>query len=143
MYEKIFGLVSDVTLLELSNTNTKLLRELNEKAPGTFQHSMQVASLSEAAANEIGANSMLVRTGALYHDIGKMLNPMYFIENQSTGVNPHNDLSPKDSAYIIIDMLLKELSLQKKIVCQIELLTLLERITERVWCIIFIRKNKN
>ena len=95
IYEKIFGLVSDVTLLELSNTNTKLLRELNEKAPGTFQHSMQVANLAEAAANEIGANSMLVRTGALYHDIGKMLNPMYFIENQSTGVNPHNDLSPE------------------------------------------------
>ena len=82
IYEKVFGLVSDVTLLELSNTNTKLLRELNEKAPGTFQHSMQVANLAEAAANEIGANSMLVRTGALYHDIGKMLNPMYFIENQ-------------------------------------------------------------
>ena len=78
MYEKIFGLVSDVTLLELSNTNSKLLRALNEKAPGTFQHSMQVANLAEAAANEIGANSMLARTGALYHDIGKMLNPMYF-----------------------------------------------------------------
>lgn len=114
MYEKIFGLVSDVTLLELSNTNTKLLRELNEKAPGTFQHSMQVASLSEAAANEIGANSMLVRTGALYHDIGKMLNPMYFIENQSTGVNPHNDLSPKDSARIIIDHVIKGIELAKE-----------------------------
>lgn len=114
MYEKIFGLVSDVTLLELSNTNTKLLRELNEKAPGTFQHSMQVANLAEAAANEIGANSMLVRTGALYHDIGKMLNPMYFIENQSTGVNPHNDLSPKDSALIIIDHVIKGIELAKK-----------------------------
>jgi len=114
MYEKIFGLVSDVTLLELSNTNTKLLRELNEKAPGTFQHSMQVANLAEAAANEIGANSMLVRTGALYHDIGKMLNPMYFIENQSTGVNPHNDLSPKDSAQIIINHVIKGIELAKK-----------------------------
>ena len=114
MYEKIFGLVSDVTLLELSNTNTKLLRELNEKAPGTFQHSMQVANLAEAAANEIGANSMLVRTGALYHDIGKMLNPMYFIENQSTGVNPHNDLSPKDSAYIIINHVIKGIELAKE-----------------------------
>lgn len=113
MYEKIFGLVSDVTLLELSNTNTKLLRELNEKAPGTFQHSMQVANLAEAAANEIGANSMLVRTGALYHDIGKMLNPMYFIENQSTGVNPHNDLSPRDSATIIIDHVIKGIELAK------------------------------
>ncbi|WP_299063769.1 HDIG domain-containing metalloprotein [uncultured Polaribacter sp.] len=114
MYEKVFGLVSDVTLLELSNTNTKLLRELNEKAPGTFQHSMQVANLAEAAANEIGANSMLVRTGALYHDIGKMLNPMYFTENQSTGVNPHNDLSPRDSAKIITDHVIKGIELAKK-----------------------------
>ena len=114
MYEKIFGLVSDVTLLELSNTNTKLLRELNEKAPGTFQHSMQVANLAEAAANEIGANSMLARTGALYHDIGKMLNPMYFIENQSTGVNPHNDLSPRDSATIIIEHVIKGIELAKE-----------------------------
>tara|TARA_B110000003_G_scaffold34355_1_gene31712 strand:- start:239 stop:2302 length:2064 start_codon:yes stop_codon:yes gene_type:complete len=113
-YEKMFGLVSDVTLLELSNTNTKLLRELNEKAPGTFQHSMQVANLAEAAANEIGANSMLVRTGALYHDIGKILNPMYFIENQSTGVNPHNDLSPKDSARIIINHVIKGIELAKQ-----------------------------
>jgi hypothetical protein len=113
-YEKMFGLVSDVTLLELSNTNTKLLRELNEKAPGTFQHSMQVANLAEAAANEIGANSMLVRTGALYHDIGKILNPMYFIENQSTGVNPHNDLSPTDSAKIITDHVIKGIELAKQ-----------------------------
>ena len=114
IYEKVFGLVSDVTLLELSNTNTKLLRELNERAPGTFQHSMQVANLAEAAANEIGANSMLVRTGALYHDIGKMANPMYFTENQTTGVNPHNDLSPKDSAKIIIDHVIKGVELAKK-----------------------------
>ncbi|MDB2384883.1 HDIG domain-containing protein [Polaribacter sp.] len=114
IYEKVFGLVSDVTLLELSNTNTKLLRELNEKAPGTFQHSMQVANLSEAAANEIGANSMLVRTGALYHDIGKMLNPQYFTENQSTGVNPHNDLSPRDSSRIITDHVIKGIELAKK-----------------------------
>ena len=114
LYEKIFGLVSDVTLLELSNTNTKLLRELNEKAPGTFQHSMQVANLAEAAANEIGANSMLVRTGALYHDIGKLFNPNYFIENQITGVNPHNDLSPEDSAKIIIDHVIKGVELAKQ-----------------------------
>lgn len=114
IYEKLFGLVSDVTLLELSNTNTKLLRELNEKAPGTFQHSMQVANLAEAAANEIGANSMLVRTGALYHDIGKMLNPKYFIENQSTGVNPHNDLSPRDSSTIITNHVIKGVEVAKK-----------------------------
>ena len=113
-YEKLFGLVSDVTLLELSNTNSKLLRDLNEKAPGTFQHSMQVANLAEAAANEIGANSMLVRTGALYHDIGKMVNPMYFTENQSTGVNPHNDLSPKDSAKIILDHVINGIEIAKK-----------------------------
>lgn len=114
IYEKIFGLVSDVTLLELSNTNSKLLRELNEKAPGTFQHSMQVANLAEAAANEIGANSMLVRTGALYHDIGKMVNPMYFIENQTTGVNPHNDLPPLDSAKIILNHVIKGVEIAKK-----------------------------
>ncbi|WP_299160512.1 HDIG domain-containing metalloprotein [uncultured Tenacibaculum sp.] len=113
-YEKLFGLVSDVTLLELSNTNSKLLRDLNEKAPGTFQHSMQVANLAEAAANEIGANSMLVRTGALYHDIGKMAQPMYFTENQSTGVNPHNDLLPKDSARIILDHVINGIEIAKK-----------------------------
>jgi len=114
IYEKVFGLVSDVSLLELSNTNSKLLRELNEKAPGTFQHSMQVANLAEASANEIGANAMLVRTGALYHDIGKMLNPMYFTENQSTSVNPHNELEPKDSAKIIINHVIKGIELAKK-----------------------------
>lgn len=114
IYEKVFGLVSDVSLLELSNTNSKLLRELNEKAPGTFQHSMQVANLAEASANEIGANAMLVRTGALYHDIGKMLNPMYFTENQTTSVNPHNELQPKDSAKIIIDHVIEGIELAKK-----------------------------
>jgi putative nucleotidyltransferase with HDIG domain len=114
IYEKVFGLVSDVTLLELSNTDTKLLRELNERAPGTFQHSMQVANLAEAAANEIGANSMLVRTGALYHDVGKMVNPMYFTENQTTEVNPHHELSPRDSAKIIIDHVIKGVEIAKK-----------------------------
>jgi len=114
IYEKVFGLVSDVTLLELSNTNSRLLRELNEKAPGTFQHSMQVANLAEAAANEIGANSMLVRTGALYHDIGKISNPQYFTENQATGVNPHNDLSPIDSSRIITNHVITGVELAKK-----------------------------
>ena len=114
IYEKVFNLVSDVSLLELSNTNTKLLRELNEKAPGTFQHSMQVANLAEAAANEIGANAMLVRTGALYHDIGKMSNAMYFTENQTTSVNPHNELPPDDSANIIIDHVLNGIEIAKK-----------------------------
>ena len=114
VFEKLFGLVSDESLKELSNTNSKLLRELAEKAPGTFQHSLQVANLAEAAANEIHANSMLVRTGALYHDIGKMDNPMYFTENQTTNVNPHDDLTPKDSAKIIVGHILKGIELAKK-----------------------------
>ncbi|MCF6180934.1 HDIG domain-containing metalloprotein [Lutibacter sp.] len=114
IFEKLFGLVSDESLKELSNTNNKLLRELAEKAPGTFQHSLQVANLAEASANEVHANSMLVRTGALYHDIGKMLNPMYFTENQSTNVNPHNELTPKDSAKIIINHVIKGIELAKK-----------------------------
>ncbi len=114
VFEKLFGLVSDESLKELSNTNSKLLRELSEKAPGTFQHSLQVANLAEACANEIHANAMLVRTGALYHDIGKMLNPMYFTENQATSVNPHSDLSPKDSAQIIINHIINGIELAKK-----------------------------
>lgn len=114
VYEKVFNLVSDVSLLELSSTNSKLLRGLAEKAPGTFQHSMQVANLAEASANEIGANAMLVRTGALYHDLGKMVNPMYFTENQTTNVNPHNELTPKDSAKIIIDHVIKGIEIAKK-----------------------------
>lgn len=114
IYEKIFGLVSDVSLLELSNTNSVLLRQLAEKAPGTFQHSMQVANLAEASANEIGANAMLVRTGALYHDIGKLQNPMYYTENQLSNVNPHNELSNIDSAKIIIDHVINGIELAKK-----------------------------
>jgi hypothetical protein len=114
VFEKMFGLISDESLKELSNTNSKLLRELAEKAPGTFQHSLQVANLAEASANEINANAMLVRTGALYHDIGKMDNPMYFTENQSTNVNPHNELTPKDSANIIINHIIKGVELAKK-----------------------------
>lgn len=114
IFEKMFGLISDESLKELSNTNSKLLHELAEKAPGTFQHSLQVANLAEACANEIHANSMLVRTGALYHDIGKMDNPMFFTENQSTNVNPHNELTPKDSAQIIINHIIKGVEMAKK-----------------------------
>jgi len=114
IFEKLFGLISDESLKELSNTNSKLLRALAENAPGTFQHSLQVANLAEAAANEIHANSMLVRTGALYHDIGKMLNPMYFTENQSTGVNPHDELTPKDSSQIIINHIINGVELAKR-----------------------------
>jgi putative nucleotidyltransferase with HDIG domain len=113
-YEKMFGLVSDVSLLELSDTNTKLLKELSNKAPGTFHHSLNVANLAEASANEIGANAMLVRVGALYHDIGKMKNPTYFIENQSTGINPHDELHAKESASIIIDHVIEGVEIAKK-----------------------------
>jgi putative nucleotidyltransferase with HDIG domain len=114
IYEKIFGLVSDVSLLELSDTNSKLLKELSNKAPGTFNHSLQVANLAEAAANGIGANAMLVRVGALYHDIGKMDNPTYFTENQITNVNPHDEISPKESARIILDHVIKGIELARK-----------------------------
>jgi putative nucleotidyltransferase with HDIG domain len=102
IFEKIFGFITDITLMELSNTNNRLLRELTLRAPGTFQHSMQVANLAEEAAYEIGANPLLVRTGAMYHDIGKMDDPQYFIENQSTGINPHDELTHEESAQIII-----------------------------------------
>ncbi|MCZ4319826.1 HDIG domain-containing protein [Aequorivita viscosa] len=113
-YEKIFGLVSDVSLLELSDTNSKLLKELSNKAPGTFHHSLNVANLAEAAANEIGANSMLVRVGALYHDIGKMQNPTMFTENQANSINSHNELDPKESAKIIIDHVIKGIEIARK-----------------------------
>lgn len=103
LFEKLFGLVTDVTLLELSDTNSKLLRELSMKAPGSFQHSLQVANLAEECIYVIGGNALLTRTGALYHDIGKMDNPLYFIENQVTGVNPHDELTFEESAGIIID----------------------------------------
>ncbi|MGK0254185.1 MAG: putative nucleotidyltransferase with HDIG domain [Mariniflexile sp.] len=113
-YEKIFGLVSDVSLLELTDTNSKLLKELSNKAPGTFHHSLNVANLAEASANEIGANAMLVRVGALYHDIGKMKNPTYFTENQSTGINPHDELSSKESARIITAHVIDGIEIAKK-----------------------------
>lgn len=114
IYEKVFGLISDVSLLELSDTNSKLLKELSDKAPGTFHHSLQVANLAEAAAYEIGANAMLVRVGALYHDIGKMNNPTFFTENQITSVNPHDDLPSKESAKIIIDHVIQGIEIARK-----------------------------
>lgn len=101
LLEKAFGFTSNVTLVELSNINNNLLRKMSEVAPGTFQHSMQVANLAAEAANKIGANSQLVRTGALYHDIGKMENPVFFTENQS-GVNPHKSLNHEQSAQVVI-----------------------------------------
>ncbi|TPN89067.1 HD family phosphohydrolase [Aquimarina algicola] len=113
-YEKVFGLISDVSLLELSDTNSVLLKELSNKAPGTFHHSLNVANIAEAAANEIGANAMLVRVGALYHDIGKMANPTYFTENQMASGSAHDTLSPKESAKIIIDHVIQGIEIAKK-----------------------------
>ncbi|MFA7104087.1 MAG: HDIG domain-containing metalloprotein [Dysgonamonadaceae bacterium] len=103
LVEKSFGFISGVSLVELSNINKPLLKELSEKAPGTFQHSMQVSNLGMAAATKIGANASLIRTGALYHDIGKMANPGYFTENQAPGMNPHAGLPFEESARIIIN----------------------------------------
>jgi len=114
LFERIFGFLSDATLFELSDTNQPLLRKLSEKAPGTFQHSMQVANLAEEAILKVGGNSLLVRAGAMYHDIGKMENPQYFIENQHGGSNPHNDLDFRSSAKVIIDHVNQGVEIGKK-----------------------------
>lgn len=114
VFEKLFGLVSDITLLEFSDTNSKLLKQLSEKAPGTFNHSLQVANLAEAAANEIGANSLLVRVGSLYHDIGKINAPTFYSENQNSPVSPHDDLTPEQSAEIIINHVNEGIKIAKK-----------------------------
>lgn len=113
-FERLFGITSDVTLMELTNTNSSLLRELSYKAPGTFQHSLQVANLAEAAIYKIGGNALLVRAGALYHDIGKMQNPQYFIENQTKGYNPHDGLTFEQSAQIIISHVSKGIDMAHK-----------------------------
>ena len=113
LIEKMFGFISNVTLFELSNTNKGLLRNLSEIAPGTFQHSITVGNLAAEIANRIHANSLLVRTGALYHDIGKMTNPVFFTENQA-GVNPHAQLSDLESAQIIISHVTEGLKLAEK-----------------------------
>jgi putative nucleotidyltransferase with HDIG domain len=113
LYEKLFRFTSDVTLMELSNFNIKLLRQLSEVAPGTFQHSMQVSNLAAAAANKIGASSLLVRTGAMYHDIGKIESPIFFTENQGT-TNPHACLPYEKSAQIIINHVNNGLRLAEK-----------------------------
>lgn len=113
-FERVFGITSDVTLMELTNTNSKLLRDLAFKAPGTFQHSLQVANLAEAAIFKIGGNALLVRAGALYHDIGKIVNPQFFIENQNRGSNPHDSISYEQSAQIIIQHVNKGIEIAKK-----------------------------
>jgi hypothetical protein len=114
VFEKVFGFLSDVTLVELSDTNHPLLRKLAEIAPGTFQHSMQVANLSEEIILRIGGNPMLVRTGALYHDVGKINSSQYFIENQLGGENPHDRLSNKKSVEKIVSHVFDGVRLAKK-----------------------------
>jgi len=114
VFEKVFGFLSDTTLMELSDTNQDLLRKLAEVAPGTFQHSLQVANLAESAIHQIGGNPLLVRTGALYHDIGKMNNPYYFVENQSPDFNPHKGLDFEESAEIIIRHISDGVQIAKK-----------------------------
>ena len=101
-FEKMFHFVSSITLVELTDINSDLLHQLAEKAPGTFQHSMQVSNLAAEAAKAIGANALLVRTGALYHDIGKMADPLYFVENQNGVDNPLLKMDPRDAAQVVI-----------------------------------------
>ena len=114
LYEKVFGVLTHLSLLELSNTNNPLLRDLSIKAPGTFQHSLQVANLASEALYEIGGDALLARTGALYHDIGKMENPLYFVENQVSGYNPHDELTFEESARIIIGHVLTGIEMARK-----------------------------
>ena len=114
LVEKTFGFTSNVTLVELSNINNSLLRRMSETVPGTFQHSMQVANLAAEAANRIEAKSQLVRTGALYHDIGKMENPVFFTENQRGGINPHKNLSYEQSAQVVISHVTDGVKLAEK-----------------------------
>lgn len=114
LVEKLFGFISNLTLVELSDVNKPLLKELEQKAPGSFWHSIQVASLAEKAATAIGANPLLSKVGALYHDVGKLDNPLYFIENQNTAMNPHDDLGPLESKDIIIGHVTKGIEIAKK-----------------------------
>ncbi len=114
IFEKAFGFLSDVSLMELADSNSSLLRELSMKAPGTFQHSLQVANLAEAAIYHIGGNPLMVRAGAMYHDIGKIDMPIYFIENQNTLNNPHDDISFEESARIIKSHVIRGIEKAKK-----------------------------
>ncbi|NOY50740.1 MAG: HDIG domain-containing protein [Chlorobi bacterium] len=114
LYEKVFGIITHLSLLELSNTNNPLLMELSQKAPGTFQHSLLVANLASDVLHEIGGDALLARTGAMYHDVGKMNNPLYFIENQGLGGNPHDDLTYEESARIIIGHVLDGIEMARK-----------------------------
>lgn len=114
LFERAFGMTTNLTLMELSSTNTPALRELSRHAPGTFQHAMQVANISEDLINEIGGNALLAKVGALYHDIGKVSAPLFFTENQNGGFNPHDELDNAESAAIIIQHVRTGLELAKK-----------------------------
>jgi len=114
LYEKLFGFVTNISLLEYSNTNNKLLREMSQKAAGTFQHSLQVANLAEDAAHRIGANALLIRTGAMYHDVGKMEMAPYFTENQISGFNPHEGKTNTESAGIILSHVERGIAIARK-----------------------------
>ena len=114
LFERMFGITTNLTLMEISSTNTPALRELSQKAPGTFQHSIQVANISEDLINEIGGNALLAKVGALYHDIGKIEAPLYFIENQNAGFNPHDNLDYEESARVITQHVRDGITLAKK-----------------------------
>ncbi len=114
LFERMFGMTTNLSLLEISSTNTPALRDLSQKAPGTFQHSIQVANISEDIINEIGGNALLAKVGALYHDIGKMQAPLYFTENQNNGFNPHDNLDYEESAKVITKHVRDGITLAKK-----------------------------
>lgn len=114
LLERVFGFVTDMSLLELSNTNTPLLRKLASEAPGTFQHVMQVADLCEEALFAIGGNMLLARTGAMYHDVGKIRNPLFFTENQTGKYNPHDEMSYYESSQVIIDHVIDGIEICRK-----------------------------
>ena len=127
IYEKVFGFISGFTLMELCDTNNPALRELSEKAPGTFQHSVMLSNLVESIVRELGGNALLARTGALYHDIGKSYSPEYFIENQNGGKNIHDNLSYEESASKIIAHVEKGLELAKKYDLPVQIVDFIEQ----------------
>ena len=139
MYEKMFGMISDISLLELSDMSSPVLRELSKKAPGTMQHSLQVANLAEDAALEIGANSLLARIGALYHDIGKMETPAFFIENQVNIENPHNKISPLKSAKIITGHVTNGVILAEKYGIPNQIINFIKISSWDITCILFLQ----
>ena len=112
--EKLFGFISDFTLIELCDLNQPLLRKISAEIPGTFQHSLQVANLAEEAVFYVGGNSLLIRAGAMYHDIGKLKDPNFFIENQIPNSNPHENIGPKESARIIIGHVINGIEIAKE-----------------------------